>query len=205
MGCIVLGGGGSVRFGSDKSLETIGGKTLLERVVTQVGSLAHDIMIVGAKNQPGCRLKDFPDVKITSDIHPGTGPLGGIYTGLAMSSSSYNLVVACDMPFLNRALLRYMFAVSSGFDVVLPRVGDLIEPLHAIYQRTCFEPIEDILRGGKRRVRELFERVNVRYVDADEIDRFDPDHLSFFNINTEADLIKARQLESRVRQLKALK
>ncbi len=120
--------------------------------------------------------------------------MGGIYTGLAVSNSLYNLVVACDMPFLNQALLRYMIQLSANFDLVVPRLGNMIEPLHAIYSKDCLTHIEYLLKQGELGVRQLFTLVKVRYVEADEINRFDPKHLSFFNINTETDLKMAREL-----------
>ena len=98
------------------------------------------------------------------------------------------------MPFLNTALLRYMISRSTGFDVVIPRIDDDIEPLHAIYSRNCARLIEEQLRRDDLRIRGFFDSVKIRYIEKEEIERFDPEHLSFFNINTEADLEKARIL-----------
>jgi molybdopterin-guanine dinucleotide biosynthesis protein A len=120
--------------------------------------------------------------------------LGGIYSGLLASTSFYNLVVASDMPFLNPALLRYMITVSTDFDIVVTRVGDLEEPLHAVYAKSCLEPIENMLRQNDLPVRRLFPTVRIRYVETDEVERFDPDHLSLFNVNTQGDLQKAEEI-----------
>ena len=120
--------------------------------------------------------------------------MGGIYTGLTLSDSFYNLVVACDMPFLNQALLRYMIRLSANFDLVVLRLDSMVEPLHAIYSKDCLAPMEGLLGQGNLKVTDLFPVVRTRYVEAEEIDRFDPEHLSFFNINTEADLEMAREL-----------
>jgi len=87
-----------------------------------------------------------------------------------------------------------MIGVSAGFDLVVPRLGDMVEPLHAVYSRACLAPIECLLKQGNLSIRELFTLVRVRYVEAEEIDRFDPGHLSFFNINAKADLERARRL-----------
>lgn len=111
-----------------------------------------------------------------------------------MSDSFYNLVVACDMPFLNQALLGYMLQLAPNFDLVIPRLGNMIEPLHAVYSKNCLAPMEYLLKQGSLKVRQLFDLIKVRYVETDEISRFDPKHLSFFNINTEADLKVAKQL-----------
>ena len=192
--CIVLAGGKSLRLGYDKVLETVGNKSLLQRVISCVSLLSSDIIIVTAREEPALQSIDYPKLKIVTDIYPGKGPSGGIYTGLATSTLFYNLVVASDMPFLNQTLLRYMIQLSTNFDIVVPRVGNLVEPLHAVYTKSCLAPIEQMIKQGKLSVNKLFSLVRVRYVEAEEIERFDPKHLSFFNINTEADLEKAREL-----------
>lgn len=194
--CIVLAGGKSVRLGRDKVLESVGKKSLLEQVVLRVSHLANNVIIVTSEERSTFPLTDYPEIKIkiVTDIYPGKGPLVGIYTGLVSSASFYNLVVASDMPFLNEALLRYMVQVSPGFDMVVPRVGDLVEPLHAVYSRDCLQLVERMIKEGKFGVHKLHGRLKTRYVEAEEIERFDPHHLSFFNINTKEDLEKARQL-----------
>jgi len=128
------------------------------------------------------------------DIYPDKGPLGGIYTGLLASQSPHNLVVACDMPFLNQSLLQFQMNLAPGFDVVVPSVGEHLEPLHAVYSKNCLPHIERILKDGGRSVLDLIPQVNVRYVRGREIERYAPDYLSFFNLNTEANLEKARAL-----------
>ena len=133
-------------------------------------------------------------MRIVTDIYPGKGSLGGLYTGLTASNSFYNLVVACDMPFLNQALLCYMVQLSVGFDAVVPRLGSMVEPLHAVYSRGCLATVERLLKQDNLKVRDILPLIRVRYVETEEIDMFDPEHLSIFNINTEADLEKAREL-----------
>ena len=181
-------------MGRDKVLETIGNTSLLERVVFRLSSLDSDIIIVTANQRSLPQFTGHPKLKIIADIYPGKGSLGGIYSGLVASASPYNLVVASDMPFLNRALLHYMIQLSGNFDVVAPRLGDLVEPLHAVYAKSCLAPLENMLKQGNLSVHQLFTRVRIRYVEAEEINQFDPKHLSFFNVNTEADLRMAREL-----------
>jgi molybdopterin-guanine dinucleotide biosynthesis protein A len=192
--CIILAGGKSKRFGHDKILERIGNTSLLEKVISQVDPISKEIIIVTAKERTFARLANHPKVKTTNDIYPGQGSLGGIYTGLVKSKSFYNLVVAADMPFLSESLLRYMIKVAEGYDFVLPRVNNLYEPLHAVYSKNCIEPINKILKQGKKVIIELFNYVKVRFVEVKEIEQFDPNHISFFNINTKEDLEKARKI-----------
>jgi molybdopterin-guanine dinucleotide biosynthesis protein A len=192
--CIILAGGKSVRFGHDKVSEKIGKTSLIEQVISRIDLLSKEIVIVTAKERSFAQLANHPKIQIVSDIFPGQGSLGGIYTGLVKSNSFYNLVVAADMPFLNQPLLRYMVEVADGFDFVLPHINDWFEPLHAVYSKNCIAPIKSILEQGKKVIVELFNYVKVRYVEAGEVDRFDPRHLSFFNINTREDLEKAKKI-----------
>lgn len=191
--CIVLAGGKGLRLGRKKTLETINNATLLQTVVSQLAFLNSDTIIVTANEESFPRLTGSK-LRVVTDIYPGKGPLAAIYTGLKISDSFYNLVVACDMPFLNRDLLRYMVQVAPDYDIVVPRVGDMVEPLHAIYSKECLVPIETLIKQDSLSVNRLFALVRTRYVETEEIDRFDPQHLSFFNINTQDDLRKARKL-----------
>jgi len=192
--CIILAGGKSLRLGYDKVFETVGERNLLQQVISCAGTLGSEIIIVTAGEQTFPGLTDYSKLNIVTDIYPGKGPLGGIYTGLATSTSFYNLIVASDMPFLNRSLLRYMIRLSADFDLVVPRVGNLVEPLHAVYTRKCLAPIEQMIKQDRLSVNQLFHLVKTRYVEVEEIEKFDPRHLSFFNVNTEADLARAREL-----------
>ena len=195
--CIILAGGKGLRFGRNKVLETVGDKNLLEQVVSRIRLLCRDIVIVTTEEQNIPQFIDHPNLKIVTDTFPGKGPLGGIYTGLAISDAIYNLAVASDMPFLNLALLHYMIQLSANYDAVVPRLGKMVEPLHAVYSKSCLAPIENMIEQDKLSVYQLFNSIKVRYVEAEEIDRFDPGHLSIFNINTKADLETARKLAER--------
>ena len=136
--------------------------------------------------------------KVVVDLYPGKAALGGIYTGLMCADTPSSVVVGCDMPFLNGDLLQHLIDSSTGYDTVVPRMGKMLEPLHAVYSKRCLDSIEQLLSKGVVAIWHLFDLVKTRYVDEDEINRFDPKHSSFFNINTQGDLEKARSL---VRQM----
>ena len=194
--CIILAGGKSSRLERDKAFETIGNKTLLQRTVSVLESFNSDIILVTSKNDFFHSLNS-PRLRTVTDIYPGKGVLGGLYTGLVTSNSFYNLVVGSDMPFLNRELLRYMIQRADGYDVVVPRLGTMCEPLHAIYSKNCVPHLEPLLKQNRLRIIYLYPSVRVRYIGEQEIDRFDPERLSLFNVNTKADLNKARKLIKR--------
>jgi molybdopterin-guanine dinucleotide biosynthesis protein A len=187
---IILAGGKSSRLGRDKALEKIGGKYLIERVIDSLSQLGDDIIVVtAAPNQ----LSDL-NVEKVLDTYPRTGAKVGLCTGINAATSFYSLVVACDMPFLNIDLLHYLLDAVHGFDAVIPRIGDKIEPLHAVYSKNCIPILDEHISKGKLKISDLFKEINVRYVEVDEIERYDPQHLSLFNINSEADLKRAKTL-----------
>ncbi len=195
--CIVLAGGKSKRLGRNKVTEIVGGKTLLEWVISCLAYFESEIVVVTARERALPKPVDYPRLKVVADIYPDKGSLGGIYSGLMNSSSFLNLVVACDMPFLNRKLLAYMIQIAHGYDLVVPRSVDSIEPLHAVYSRDCIAPMEKLIKQDDLQILKLFPLVKMRYVEEEEIDRFDPEHLSFFNINTEDDLKTGLELAKR--------
>ncbi len=187
---IVLAGGQSSRLGTDKSLINVNGRPLIEQVVAKLASLGDEVIIVTNSPEKYRHL----GVRLVGDVYPGKGALGGIYSGLKAAAYTYSLVVACDMPFLNLALLRYMVLQACEHDVVIPRLGGLPEPLHAIYSKNCLEPIDRLLARGGLKIIDFFPEVRVRYLEEDEVDVFDPQHLSFFNVNTPGDLEEMKKL-----------
>ena len=113
---IILAGGKGLRLGHEKAGETVGNKGLIQWVVFSLSFFNSDIIVVTAAKQFLPRFTGYPKLRMVTDTYAGKGPVGGIYTGLAASDSFYNLVVACDMPFLNQALLNYMIQISVRFD-----------------------------------------------------------------------------------------
>lgn len=199
MPSIVLAGGEGTRLGKNKLLEDVGGRPLLQRVIDSLGSISDRILVVTAQGQK------CPDVGTThtavafvSDTYPRKGVLGGIYTGLSASDSEHSLAVAADMPFLNSDLLRYLMDAATGFDVVMPRIRGLIQPLHAVYSRRCLPAIHEQMEKSQLQIRLILKHVRVRYVEEAEIDRFDSRHLSFFNVNMPADLEEARSIAAEI-------
>lgn len=190
----MLAGGRGLRLGRNKALEMVDQQTLIQRTVSSLLFLNTEIIVVTGPHNTELGLDSFRRVRMVIDAFPGRGPMVGIYTGLLNSRSEKNLVVACDMPFLNASLLSHMAVVSDGFDAVVPRLDKDVEPLHAVYGKNCLIQTKFLLDEGVYSVSELFKRVRVRYVDGTEINKFDPEHLSFFNINNENDLARAHKI-----------
>jgi molybdopterin-guanine dinucleotide biosynthesis protein A len=188
----LLAGGKSSRMGTDKSFVRVLGRPLIEEVLAQVAGLGSETLIV--TNRPDdYRYLGLP---LFSDVLPDKGALGGIYTALHSATQPYVFCLACDMPFIVRPLLDYFVTLlpDANADVIMPRLGAEAEPFRALYARTCLAPIRAALDAGKMRVISFFPEVRMRFVDEPEIDRFDPAHRSFFNVNTPEDLAQARRL-----------
>ena len=183
-----------MRLGRVKALERINKQSLIERTIDCISTVSEALLVVTSQEQfkliAAARLKG----KLIADIYPEKGALGGIYTGLTSADSFYSLVVGCDMPFLNRDLLCYLIDIAPNFDVVVPRIDGELEPLHAVYSRDCLAPVKELIDKDRLVISQLFKLVKTRYVDKDEIAKFDPQRLSFFNINTLDDLRKAKDL-----------
>ncbi len=195
MTAIILAGGKSSRFGESKALQVIGGKSVIQRVVDSLSAVCAPIIVATAHGE-AVPCSSTAEIVTVADIYPAGGALAGIHSALTASRTCRAVVVGCDMPFLSIGLLRHMCRISSAYDAVVPRVDDNVEPLCAVYSRNCLGPIRTLLDRHELRVDTLFSMVKVRYVGKDEIDRFDPEHLGFFNINSRADLEKARAMAS---------
>lgn len=193
MTSIILAGGKSTRLGRAKALQTIEGKTLIQWVIDRLAVLSTEIIIATAHGE-AIPCSSPVTMRTVADVYPDGGPLGGIYTGLASSSGARAIIVGCDTPFLNVELLAHMMRISPEFDVVVPRVGDKVEPLCAVYSRRCMDTIRGLLDENELRITTLFGLVSVRYIEVSEIDTFDPEHLSFLNANSQTDLERARRL-----------
>jgi molybdenum cofactor guanylyltransferase len=197
---IVLAGGKGTRLGKHKMMEVVGGRSVLQRVIDSLNPMSRRILLVVAQGQE-CPALEAGQARVDCihDVYPGKGALGGIYTGLSSSDSEHSLVVAGDMPFLNPGLIDYLISATPGFDVVMPRLDGLIQPLHAVYSKGCLPLIRAQLERGQLQIRVFLGEVRVRYVEAPEIDASDPRHLSFFNINTPRDLEEARSIAAEIR------
>ncbi len=177
---IILAGGESSRMGTNKAFLRFGGTSLIERVLNVFMAQFDQTIIVTKEPE---RFKDFR-VRVVKDAVDARGPLAGIYSGLLHSRSDHSFVAACDMPFLNPRLIAYMVEVAGNFDAVVPRVGELTEPLHAIYHRRTLPLMESSLHGDDRSVSQIFDQLRVRYLSDHEITYYDPQKRSFMNLNT---------------------
>jgi len=188
---IILAGGKNTRIGEDKSFIKVGNQTMIERIVSTLSAIFHDIIIISNSPESYSSL----NCKISPDIVPEKNSLGGIYTGLKVSSTDYNFIFACDMPFLNENLIKFMIHSIEDVDIVIPRTDRGCEPLHAIYSKKCIPPIKKQIEKNNLRIIDFFPSVRVKEIEQRDIEKFDSLHTAFLNLNTRQDITKAQEIE----------
>jgi len=194
---IILAGGKNSRMGANKALLTIGNSTFIQGTVHSLRQFCTEVIVV--TNEPD-RYQGL-GVKVTEDIIPNKGPLSGVHAGLTVSANFHNFVVACDMPFLDWTLGKYMVDKINGLDVLIPRSGEYLQPLHAVYSKNCIRPIEKCLKQEKcitqdiLKVIAFYPEVKVGYLDEEDIRGLANLEQVFFNVNTPEDLKKARAIK----------
>jgi molybdopterin-guanine dinucleotide biosynthesis protein A len=181
-------------MGQNKALMPFLGQPLIERVVQRVKPAADEIIL--NTNQP--ELFGFLGLTTFPDLIPGKGPLGGLFTALIVAQFPAVAVIACDMPFVNAALLarERELLVDGNWDVVIPRSNDGLEPLHAVYRKDgCLPAIRRALDENRLRMVSWIADVKVREMSLDEVAIIDKDLRAFMNVNTPAEFKQAEQLE----------
>ena len=190
---VIQAGGKSARMGGQpKALLELGGRRIIDRVVDVVRAVADDLLIV--TNTP--ELYAGLGLPMVADVFPDHGSLGGIYSGLKAAPGEAAFTVACDMPFLMAEVARLVTGRAGEADVVVPRVGEQWETLHACYAKSCLAPMESRLRAGQLKIIGFFGDVRVLEIAEAEVARFRAPELVFMNVNTPEELARARTLLS---------
>lgn len=185
---VILSGGKSSRMKVNKAFVTINRQQMIELVVKKLQPLFTEVIVVTNKPDDYSGL----GVKTATDLVPGQGPLGGIQAGLIAATSHHSFVMACDMPFIEPALISYLVGESHDYDVVVPQIGDYFEPLHAVYSKNCLETIAACLDQGVYKVYAFYDQVKVKYVGLETLQILVDPNKVFFNVNTPEDLAKAQ-------------
>jgi molybdenum cofactor guanylyltransferase len=191
-------GGGSTRFGADKALVQLAGKTMLQRTGELLASICDEVSIVAPVGKYG--KEAWP---VIADRWPGEGPLGGILTALSTmqeadssSTKSWALIVSCDMPFLTPAFLSFLWdrALRSAAQVVVPQSTSGLEPLCACWDASATAAVRTAFDSGVRKVSEAMKRLPMEVLDESTCKRSDSDGRLFWNMNTPADFTEARRI-----------
>jgi molybdopterin-guanine dinucleotide biosynthesis protein A len=192
----VQAGGGSTRFGKDKALVELGGKSMLARTTELVASACSEAMIVAAEGK-----YTVAPAPLLADRWPGQGPLGGILTALQSSAlrgseSTWNLMVSCDMPFLTREWLEFLCqrAERGAKQVVVAESANGLEPLCACWKTASMPGVQAAFDSGVRKVTEAMKRLPMEVLDVSVWKRFDTEGRLFWNMNTLADYEEAKHI-----------
>ncbi len=190
---IILTGGKSSRMGRPKALLPFGNELLIAHLVRQLERKFKLVVVVAAPDQ---ELPPLP-AKVVRDEVAYQGPVGGIYYGLRVAIGTGAFVTSCDAAFLSLPLISFLTSQMSNHDVVVPYWQDRFQPLHAVYRTSVAPLLKEQLGRGELRPISLYDRVRTRKVDEQEIRRFDPEGLSFFNMNAPDDYAHALMLWQR--------
>ena len=189
---VIQAGGKSTRMGGQpKALLDLGGRRIIERVVDVVAAVTGEVIVV--TNTP--ELYQFLGLPMVPDVFPDHGSLGGIYSGLEAAAGEAAFTVACDMPFLHPDVARLVIALAREGDVVIPRVGEQLETMHASYAKRCLPHIADRLRSGRLKIVGFFEEVRVVEIPEADVARHRDPAIAFMNVNTPEELARARALQ----------
>ena len=191
---VVQAGGQSTRMGGEpKALLEVGGRRIVERVVAAVARVVDDVLVV--TNTP--ERYAFLGLPMVGDVFPDHGSLGGIYSGLQAAPGDVAFTVACDMPFLRADVIRLVLDSVGEADVVIPRVGEQLETMHAAYAKACLAPMEERLRAGRLKIVGFFDRVRVREIAEADVRALADPEIVFMNVNTPDELARARDIAAR--------
>ena len=180
-------------MGEDKALKPFLGRPLIQRVIERLSAIADETIVT--TNHPDAYR--FLGLRLTPDLKPGRGALGGLYTAIASASHPFVAVAACDMPFASATLIEAMTSllVRQEADVVIAKSDEGYEPLHAVYRRdSCLPAIEAAIEADQWKVIAWFPRVKVHTLTFDEVKQYDPSGLAFWNVNTPEEFEEAERL-----------
>ena len=188
---VIQAGGKSTRMGGrPKALMELGGRRIIDRVVEVLRAATPDVLLV--TNTP--ELYAALGLPMVADVFPDHGSLGGIYSGLKAAAGDAAFTVACDMPFLMPEVARLVIDRAGLADVVVPKIGEQFETLHACYAKACLGPMESRLREGRLKIVGFFDEVRVLAIAEAEVARFREPAVVFMNVNTPEELARAREL-----------
>jgi molybdenum cofactor guanylyltransferase len=188
---VILAGGESRRFGSNKALADINGSRLIERVINLLSPIFEQLIII--TNTP--EEYSYLQLPTHEDIIKGLGPIGGIYTGLEVIRDEAGFFVACDMPFIKAGLVRHIVEVRDDFQAVVPKIDWKMEALHSLYAKSCLPVIKELVGSGTHQIIKAFYKLRVRYLNEEEIRAHDPLMRSFVNVNSPDELLDAMNFE----------
>jgi molybdenum cofactor guanylyltransferase len=193
---VILAGGSSTRFNTDKGVLELDGKPLLNHVIDAVEGLVEEVIVVtNTQDRADAYAKLVSEeVRFVVDVRESKGPLVGALTGFEQANGEYSALLPFDSPFVSTEVLSLLFDCCIGKAAAVPRwTNQDIEPLHAVYHtKQALVAAEEALAANELDMQAMVERLRgVRYISTMVIEQLDPDFKTFFNVNTPLDLKKA--------------
>ncbi len=187
LSAIVLAGGKSTRFGSDKAAALLEGKPLLRWVLEAAKAVCDDVVVVRAVGQA---LPDVGmDVRVVQDRYEALGPLAGMVAGFEALRDGAAIVLSCDAPIVRPSLLRALAARLEGQDAACGRLSGRLQPLPGAYDiERCLPTFRARAERGELAVHVALAELGVCELDEPELRAFDPQLASYLNVNTPDDL-----------------
>jgi molybdopterin-guanine dinucleotide biosynthesis protein A len=194
----ILAGGVSSRMGREKSLLEFGGEPLIVRTARLIEPLVAEITIVGSPERYaalGFRAIADQNLGGREGNEAVRTPLVGIATALNATKMPWNLILACDLPYLTAEWLDWLLtrAVDSSAQIVMPRTSRGLEPLAAVYRRECAAPILAALERGVRKVTDAMTEFRMECLPEGDWNELDPEGRILRNMNAPSDYEEARK------------
>lgn len=186
MSAIVLAGGASKRFGTDKTRADWGGRQLIEHVVLPMAGAFGEVVVV-TRRPEGLEALKRKGVRVVADLFPEPHPMGGLLTGLEVCAWEYAFVCGADMPFVSPALARALAEAAAGYGAAVPRWKGRLEPLCAVYSRRACGVLRGMVSEERLGLVDLLDIVNTRFLSEEEVAAADPGGRSFIDIDTPSD------------------
>jgi len=188
---VVLAGGKARRLGGAvKARLEVGGVAIIDRITTRLGTVSEEIVLVANDSAP---YRNWAG-RLYSDVLPGKGSLGGIYTALTVARTERVFVCACDMPFVSVSLIEHLAMQLGDHDAAVPHDGVRLQPLHGIFRRRVLPELGVMLAADELKIERFVDRIDAVVCRADELPGLGtPLDVVFFNVNTSEDLARANQ------------
>ncbi len=189
-----MAGGRSSRMKFNKAFAQVGGKPVIQIIIDKLQPIFQELMIIS--NEP--QLFTSFGLPIFQDVYPYLGPVGGIHSALVNASFDQMFILGCDMPFMNMQLVDYMLGKINNYDSVVPEIDSYLQPLAAVYNRSCLPIFSECLEHDKLKLTLIFSELNALVLKEDELQKFGRVREMFFNVNDPDALAEAQEIAGRL-------
>lgn len=197
---VILAGGANSRMGENKALLEMDDQKIIEIMVQKLEKIFEkSTYIVTNQRETYDFLENVcfvPDLVNTVKKNS----LVGLYSGLAQIPTERGFFLPCDMPFINEDLVKYLINHSKGYDVVVPKIDQYYQPLHGIYHKNCLKPMKKMIDQKHYKIIDFFPEIKLHTIGKEIIHKFDPEELSFYNINKKEDYEQAKAINNNLRR-----